>query len=511
MKKFVTVLSILLIVSLVFSPLCYAAGTNTDTLVNWGIKITVPDDKTAVLKGDFYYIYGDHEGYLPYVMVRPYKYDSAKTFFTKLTESMKNSYGDLKVVSDMTEKNIGGKTCYETDYGYKVSGYDLIDRRVAVEHDGLVYMFASKEIKALDLTVGTMLEDVIADCVFLTEDGKDEPEPTEEPKEDFEGADYYGYLYCEDNGMPKYWLDLTGTIIDQPVLHCYFISSDPTYYESYFILDYYTADVSRDFIEFKNVYDSHGFDVSDWFEVLTLETSGEDLILDVVRNEKTLAGGTGDNILTGSYEMEPADVGVVYEYYNDDGMLKYWMVGLEEAIELHCMFRSGEPEYHEEVFYLDLLSAEADGDYAVKFNKVTDSVGHDVSNWFKSLTLTQVQTSYMLNVKRDEKTLAGGGDDNILTGVYTFDAHTHFRPVDAGPFNVRQLSQLAQQYYFKNHLFFPPEVEVTRNKDGSFTLHLYEVVSLDGVEYTATSAWYTVDRYGVGTDDISGEHIDLTE
>ena len=508
MKKFVTVLSILLIVSMVFSPLCYAAGSNTDTLVSWGIKITVPDGKTAVLKGDAYYIYGQKEGYIPYVMLVPYKYSSAEKFLSDFTDYMKGIHSDLKVTAKTAERTIGDKDCYEIDYSYKLSGYDLTDRRIAVEANDMVYMFASKEIESRKETLGTMLEDVVAQCEFLSED---EPEPTDEPEEDFEGADYYAYLYCQDDGMPKYWLDLSGAIIDQPVLHCYFISGDPTYYESFFILDYDSADVSRDFIEFHEVRDSKGFDVSDWFKSITLETSGESLILDVVRNEKTLAGGSGDNILTGSYEMEPANVGVVYENYNDDGMLKYWMVGLEEAIELHCMFRSGDPEYYEEVFYLDLLSAEQDGDYVLKFNKVTDSVGHDVSKWFKSLTLTQVQTSYILNVKRNEKTLAGGAEDNILTGSYVFDANTHFRPLSEGPFNVKQLGVLAQQYYFKNHLFFPPKVETTKNKDGTFTLHLYEVVELDGVKHTATSAWYTVDRYGDGTDDISGERIHLTE
>ena len=50
---------------------------------------------------------------------------------------------------------------------------------------------------------------------------------------------------------------------------------------------------------------------------------------------------------------------------------------------------------------------------------------------------------------------------------------------------------------------------MTDNEDGSFTVHLYEVVDLDGDTHTATSAWYTVDEYGVGQDDITGKAIDL--
>ena len=46
--------------------------------------------------------------------------------------------------------------------------------------------------------------------------------------------------------MPKYWLDFTGAMADGVVLHCYFRSGDPTYYESWFILDLYTADITDD-------------------------------------------------------------------------------------------------------------------------------------------------------------------------------------------------------------------------------------------------------------------------
>ena len=63
----------------------------------------------------------------------------------------------------------------------------------------------------------------------------------------------------------------------------------------------------------------------------------------------------------------------------------------------------------------------------------------------------------------------------------------------------------------KNHGFFPPKVDVEKTKDGNFTIHLYEVVDLDGVKHTATSAWYTVDRYGVGADDIYETPVNLTK
>ena len=53
------------------------AGDNYDTLADWEIRIAVPDDTTAVLKENEYYIYAQHEGSIPYVMLRPYRYDDA--------------------------------------------------------------------------------------------------------------------------------------------------------------------------------------------------------------------------------------------------------------------------------------------------------------------------------------------------------------------------------------------------------------------------------------------------
>ena len=42
-------------------------------------------------------------------------------------------------------------------------------------------------------------------------------------------------------------------------------------------------------------------------------------------------------------------------------------------------------------------------------------------------------------------------------------------------------------------------------------IHQYEMVDSDGFVHTATSAWYTVDARGMGTDDIFMEEIDLTQ
>ena len=58
-------------------------------------------------------------------------------------------------------------------------------------------------------------------------------------------------------------------------------------------------------------------------------------------------------------------------------------------------------------------------------------------------------------------------------------------------------------------ILFPNGVEVIDNGNGTFTIHLYEIVDLDGLKHTATSAWYTVDAYGVGRNDITEEPVSL--
>ena len=506
MKKLSALLCLLLVFVMLLSPVCCAAGENFDTLADWDIKIAVPDGTTAVLEGDEYYIYAGDADYIPYVMLRTYDFDSVEEFIPSFTKYMKKTYKDLKVTAEAREITVGKKSGWEVDFGYTVSGYAIRDRRIAIKHGDLVYLFTSKEVPELDQMIGTMLEDVIADCVFLS----DEPalsEPADEDEDD-EIAD--GYLYCEEDGMPKYWLDFTGAHATAFVLHCYFRSSDPTFYESLYFLDIDTAEYGDedDSATIRNIHDAHGLDRSDWFKSFVLLYDNGKIVMDVVRDEKTLAGGSEDNLLTGRYTMEPVGVKAFYEYYEESGMLKYWLDLDGDDIELHAMFRSGEPEFHEEVFTIDMDTAEIKGDTLTP-GKIFNENGKDVSKWFKSITLTNVEGGYVLTVERDEKTLAGGADDNILSGVYTFEGNTCLCPAHDGPYTPEELCRWAQIYYFVNYGFYPPEAEFEKNDDGSYSIHLFENVDMDGFEHTATSAWYTVDAYGVGVDDIFGDEIAL--
>ena len=101
------------------------------------------------------------------MMLRPYRYDDPEKFITDFTEYMQGQYTDLTVTSPATRRTIGNKRCWEIDYGYTVRGYDVRDRRVVITVDGLTYMFASKEIESNGMTIGSMLNDVVADCEFL--------------------------------------------------------------------------------------------------------------------------------------------------------------------------------------------------------------------------------------------------------------------------------------------------------------------------------------------------------
>lgn len=193
-----------------------------------------------------------------------------------------------------------------------------------------------------------------------------------------------------------------------------------------------------------------------------------------------------------------------YSYYLDNGQLKYWIEFTDQFL-LHCMFRSGDPTYYETVYTL-YPDWEAPTAQQLTICTVVDGYGNDISDWFESLVfLFSSEDTVLMQVQRDESTLAGGAEDNLLTGEYVM------KPRDTAAKTPEQLCLLAQEYYSRNQGFYPPEADWVDNGDGSYTIHLYEIVRLDGGEsHTATSAWYTVDAYGIGTDDITGESVALT-
>lgn len=392
MKRLVSALCFILVLCMVLSPAA-RAEENTDTLANWNLKIAVPDGTSAVLQGDEYYIYAQQEGSIPYVMVRTYRHDDPVAFLDEFTAYMQGQYPDLTVTADIARKTFGDKRCFEIDYSYHVDDYEVRDRRIATVLDGTAYLFTSKEVEALDMTVGSMLDDVVANSEFISADEAEQSSGLAA-----------GYLYCQENGMPKYWLDFTGALTDNLVLHCWFRSGDPTFYEQCFILDLSTASMSGGGMKILKVYDQSGADVSDWFKNLTLQFYLDAAVMTVERDEKTLAGGAEDNIQDGTYVLAPIRV-------------------------------------------------------------VTD-------------------------VEKKQN---------------------HPCPAEDGPYQAEELGMWAQFYFFRNTGVFPTAVEIVENPDDTVILHLFEDENGDGFVHTDTDEWYTVDRYGVGTNDKSGETISLMQ
>ena len=113
-----------------------------------------------------------------------------------------------------------------------------------------------------------------------------------------------------------------------------------------------------------------------------------------------------------------------WDYYNDyacmiDGNLRYW-IEFSDEFYLHCMFRSGSAEYREEVYTL-YPDWDAPTAQELTIQKVTDAEGSDITDRFERLAFAFSSEDFVLmQVKRDESTLAGGAEDNILSGDYTF-------------------------------------------------------------------------------------------
>lgn len=477
MKKLLSVILVFVLV-LSITPSSFA---NTDTLADWNIRITVPDGKTAVLKGSEYYIYGQQEGSIPYVMLRPYRYDDPEEFITDFTEYMRGQYSDLTVTSPATRKTIGNKRCWEIDYGYTVSGYDVRDRRMVFTVDGLTYMFASKEIVSNGMTIGSMLDDVVADCELLgpgAESVMVEGEPAAAEK-----TISPAYVYYDKNGLPKYWLDFTGSAADNLVLHCYFFTD--SWYESWYILDFNSsvANSHQDTYRIENVYDSRGTDVSNWFKTVSLTINGVSVSLYMERNPSTLAGGPDSTILDGLYEMTPEMAGIVYEY-TEDRELKSWLVLNSGNAELH--FADGR------IWYLE--PAAGDGN-TVNIARIVSQTGEEVP--FQSMAVTYVQGAMMISAEAGE----------ALSGVFLYSPRVFLQRDDC---SASEIGRMAQMYYYRHHNFYPPVADVEPNGDGTFSVHLYEIVNNgDGTYHTATSAWYTVDASGIGADDLFGDPVDL--
>ena len=133
-----------------------------DNLVSWGIKVEVPNGSTAVLKGSDYYIYPEHVGSLPYIILSSFKLDADEQgFLDEFTAYMKGNHSDLQVVEGPTQVKIGDKDCWKIVYAYDIQGYAATDTRVVTMKNGRQYLFGTKDIDELSISVGDLFEQVI--------------------------------------------------------------------------------------------------------------------------------------------------------------------------------------------------------------------------------------------------------------------------------------------------------------------------------------------------------------
>ena len=289
----------MLVLALVICTLLPAAGIaegqDVDSLTDWNLRIAVPEGAVAVLEGSEYYIYAGQPGSIPYVMVRTYGYEDPKAFLEKFTGYMKTRYADLQVTAEPAAKTVGGRECFETDYIYQVSGYQTRDRRIVLAAQGRTYMFASKEIDELGLTVGSMLEDVVAGCEFLTDDAASQGPGIAQ-----------GYLYTLEDGMPGCWLDMTGIGEQTLGMHYWLLSEEGEFREQMLALQLSDAEVSEEGLVIHRVLDPEGKDLSDRFQSLTVQFYLDGALLAVER--KGEAPEEEKLIPAGNYPMQPVRV-----------------------------------------------------------------------------------------------------------------------------------------------------------------------------------------------------------
>ena len=230
------------------------------------------------------------------------------------------------------------------------------------------------------------------------------------------------------------------------------------------------------------------------------------------------AGNEGTSVETQGITTGTESPGNYKEYngygcYDQSGHLKYY-IETGEDIRLHCFFQSGSPEYEEKVYTLHLPGGENTGRELV-IAQITDENGQDLSDSFSMLKFVFEPEQVLLQVERKEERLAGGDSDNIQTGEYILlplqEIPEKEEKVQAAPLESGELLAMARAGYEKETGFLAPEAECLDNGDGTYTIHLYEIVQEDGSWHTATSGWYTVNAFGEGTDDVMGGQIQLQE
>lgn len=500
MKKILSVLSVMLVVLLLVPTFALAAGSgNSDTIADWNITVPTPQRTVAIYKGseDIYYIYPQSSNSIPYVMLKTYnsKYDTFDEFYDEFTDYMRGNYRDLQVVQEPQVKTIGNKECCVFQYAYKISGYDAVDTRVVILAPTKTYMFASKEIDELNMTVGSLLTDTVANCTIFDDDGNTltwgKKEEQVDNTEEYE--DSMVYLCTDDNGEPIYWLDMTGSVTEGLLLHFY-VNDDQEVYDGYYILnlDSATYNEETEEVSVSTVYDENGNDVSKLFKTLTLTYKNGMITMDVMGNRR----GSID-VPTGSYVFVPVGFNQYYEYYDRYGAVAYWfeLSESDNAIVVHKPTALGE-----ERLYFDMNTAEWVDDNSISVGYVCDKNGKDITSQLGDITIRNDNGNVVFIIKPLSKI----AEALMGKGTYVFVPNIAFLPQHEAPYTAQELGNMARYYFLRHEGMFPSTVNVDKNRDGTYTILLFDGVNDGDV------AWYTVDAYGDGYDEYSDATMSLT-
>ncbi len=203
-----------------------------------------------------------------------------------------------------------------------------------------------------------------------------------------------------------------------------------------------------------------------------------------------------------------------FAYTEENGQKKY-ILETQNGIRLHCYFQSGSEDYEEVIYDLELSEEKG---ASMEVTRVMQEQGTDLTPSFKKFSFVFYPEKVVMMLERNTDLMAGGDSDNILTGTYTMSASDWMSDTSVtvekqdilAPYQSVELAAIARAYYLKENNYLAPEVECLKNDDGTTTIHLYEIVKDDEESsHTATSAWYTVDEYGKGEDDIMGNAVEF--
>lgn len=210
-----------------------------------------------------------------------------------------------------------------------------------------------------------------------------------------------------------------------------------------------------------------------------------------------------------------------YAYSSPDTKTKYTL-HTKDGFTLHCSFFSGEEEqiYSLQVVDARSLSNNKSLDTNIKVMKVTDTNGTEITDSFKKFMFTFQPEQVLMQVERDEDTLAGSASNNLVSGEYVLSkeiVNSSEEPQITDtftfkPYQIRELIAVSRWYYKQNNAYVPTEAEWKDNEDGTFTIQLYDNIQDDeSTVHTATSAIYTVDRYGKGKEEVMFEEVEFPE